>query len=990
MSMKHTSRFTAAFAAGVLCVGTVVTTAPVAGATDAPAPATVSAPVINEFVTDTVGADLHEYVEVLVPAGVDPSTLSVISVEGDNNTRQGNVLSVDRLTSVDADGRALVERNFQNGSVSFLLVSGAVATGQSLDAIIDGLTVHDSVGVLDGDAGDRAWGTELARDVDGRGQTVGGASRVPDGGTDWVRNDFDGAGLVSDGQPVIGTPEEGEALNTPGAANALAEDGGSDPVDPVDPTLTCDMDATGIHEVQGSGASSPITGQDVVVRGVVTGVFQTGGFNGYYLQQTDATADADPATSEGVFVYAPSSAPVEQGELLTVRGTVGEHYGMTQVSQDAVTDCGTEELPAPVEVTFPITDLEPTEGMRVTVSEAVVLETYQYARYGTIVVGPERQYTPTAVHAPESPEAQTLYEQNLANRITVDDGRSVQNPDPALHPGGGAFTLENLFSGGDTLTDLTGVLDYRYDTWALQPTQDAGYEDTVTRPEVPEVGGDLQVASFNVLNYFTTLNERGATTAEEFERQKAKIVSAILEMDADVVGLLEIENNGDVALNDLVAALNAAAGEERYAALETGRIGTDQITTAMIYQPASVSPVGAHKVLDSSVDARFDDTKNRPALAQTFAPVVPEGSTAELDEFTVVTNHLKSKGSECAGDPTDLNHLTGNCDQVRTDAAEALVDWAGSDELPNAVIMGDLNAYDHERPIRTLVEGGFTDLEKAFGGEYAYSYVFDGMLGYLDYALADADLAPRVTGASSWHINADEVPLIGYETRYKKPAQQDVYAPDAYRSSDHDPVLFGLDLGISSVTPDPDPDPETCEITDFADNPEGSQFYSAVRWMQCAEITSGYVDGTYKKHRDITRGESIAFLYRYLKPEHTASTTSPFSDVSTGFTHYEAITWAAQAGVTTGYLDGTFRPKKDVTRGEFASFMYRAAGEPEFTAPSESPYSDVLPGQAHYTAITWLHEQGIVEGYGDGTYRAGTDISRGEVAVIMERFDSTR
>lgn len=185
-------------------------------------------------------------------------------------------------------------------------------------------------------------------------------------------------------------------------------------------------------------------------------------------------------------------------------------------------------------------------------------------------------------------------------------------------------------------------------------------------------------------------------------------------------------------------------------------------------------------------------------------------------------------------------------------------------------------------------------------------------------------------------------------------------------------------------------DPDVCEIPDFTDNPEGSQFYSAVRWMQCAEITSGYVDGTYKKHRDITRGESIAFLYRYIDPEHTAPATSPFSDVSTGFTHYEAITWAAQAGVTTGYLDGTFRPKQDVTRGEFASFMYRAAGEPEYTAPSESPYTDVLPGSTHYKAIAWLHDQGIVEGYGDGTFRAGTDISRGEVAVIMERFDATR
>ena len=94
--------------------------------------------------------------------------------------------------------------------------------------------------------------------------------------------------------------------------------------------------------------------------------------------------------------------------------------------------------------------------------------------------------------------------------------------------------------------------------------------------------------------------------------------------------------------------------------------------------------------------------------------------------------------------------------------------------------------------------------------------------------------------------------------------------------------------------------------------------------------------------------------------------------------------------MTTGYLDGTFRPKRDVSRGEFASFMYRAAGEPEYTAPAESPYRDILPGAAHYKAISWLHDQGIVEGYGDGTFRPGTDISRGEVAVIMERFDGTR
>lgn len=185
-------------------------------------------------------------------------------------------------------------------------------------------------------------------------------------------------------------------------------------------------------------------------------------------------------------------------------------------------------------------------------------------------------------------------------------------------------------------------------------------------------------------------------------------------------------------------------------------------------------------------------------------------------------------------------------------------------------------------------------------------------------------------------------------------------------------------------------DPEVCDVADFVDNPEGSIFYSAVRWMQCEGITTGYADGTYRKSADISRAESVAFLYRYLDPEFTVPSVSPFKDVKTSYHLFEAITWAAQEGVTTGYKDGTFRPKQDVTRAEFAAFVYRAAGEPEFTAPAESPYSDVLPGQAHYKAITWLHEQGIIEGYGNGTFRPNANIDRGEVAVVMERFDATR
>lgn len=247
-------------------------------------------------------------------------------------------------------------------------------------------------------------------------------------------------------------------------------------------------------------------------------------------------------------------------------------------------------------------------------------------------------------------------------------------------------------------------MHYAFDLYRIQPTQGADYTNANPRPTSPEsVGGSLKVASFNVLNYFTTLDNsgpicgplanqdcRGADDATEFTRQRDKIIAALTEIDADVVGLLEIENYpGDVPTADLVSGLSG------YDYIETGAIGSDAIRVALIYKPASVTPVGPYAILDSSVDARFIDTKNRPALAQTFI----DNSTG--GKFTVAVNHLKSKGSACddVGDP-DTGDGAGNCNLTRKAAAEALVDWLAGDptgsEDEDFLIIGDLNSYDKE------------------------------------------------------------------------------------------------------------------------------------------------------------------------------------------------------------------------------------------------------------------------------------------------------
>lgn len=778
----------------------------------APAFAADGGVVINEFSASTVGADV-EYVELLAPPGTDLSGYRVLQIEGDAPVL-GVVDSAISFPAPDASGRSLASlpaNSLENGTISLLLVNGTIpAIGTDLDAdddgVIDpaaGLTVLDAVATSDGGAGDRTYGgVTLVAGYDGLAFTPGGASRVPDGTdtdttADWVRNDFDLAGIPN----FAGTLVAGEALNTPGAVNAVFVDPGPGPGDP-----DCDAEAVTIGSVQGAGATSPVVGQTVRVEGVVVGDFQAaGGLTGYYLQDV---GDNDPATSDGIFVYAPGTAvDVSVGDVVNVAGAVSEFASaggtLTEITAGGVEVCETgAALPIPVAVTLPADEAtrESLESMYVTFPQSLaVLEYFEYGRFGSIEVGVDRQMTPTAVFDPGSAEATALAAQNALERITLDDGRSVQNPDPLIHPDGAEFTLVNAFRGGDLLTNITGVLDYHFGTWSIQPTEAAEYTVGNPRPGVPEVGGEVTVASFNVLNYFTTLGDRGANTAQEFDRQQAKIVSAIAEIDADLVGLIEIENNG-TAVAALVKALNTAVGADAYAYIPTRVIGTDVITTALIYQPARVQPQGDHAVLTSATDPRFRDN-NRPALAQTFTQV--GGS----EPVTVVVNHFKSKGSDCnaLGDP-DLGDGAGNCNVTRTLAAQALADWLASDPTKQGagreLIIGDLNSYDKEDPIDTLRVAGYTDAVLQYQGENAYSYVFDGQLGYLDYALAGTDLAQDVTGAAHWQINADEPPLLDYNTEFKSADQvTELFAPDPYRSSDHDPVVVGLDLTLPDTTP---------------------------------------------------------------------------------------------------------------------------------------------------------------------------------------------
>jgi len=572
-----------------------------------------------------------------------------------------------------------------------------------------------------------------------------------------------------------------------------------------EPLGDCGASATRIHEIQGSGRSSPLLGRrDVVVEAVVVGTFPGFpiGLGGFFVQEEDSDSDGDPTTSEGLFVFDGGlGSAFAVGDRVRIRGSVSEFFGLTelaQVSGSAV--CSPAGSASAAQVRLPVPDpkhWERWEGMRVRLEQRLVATGHHgLARFGEIVVAAnDRLWQPTHRTSPGA-AALEWAERNARHRILLDDGSDARDPEPIPHidvAGGRTLRL------GDSLNELEGVLDFAFGHFRIHPTEPVRFEPVSVRPEAPPtVRGTLRVVAWNLANYFNGdgrgggFPTRGARNAAELERQRAKLVATLVRMDPDVAALVELENDGAgpaSALGELVQALNERTHGAPYAAIEpsSGELGEQAIAVGLLYRPSAAAPLGDPAILDAHAHPNFDAGRNRPSLAQIFE------AQATGERVTVVVNHFKSKGSPCdgAGDP-DLGDGQGDCNATRRRAASALIDWLGAGPVRGVVapilILGDLNAYPQEDPVRAIEAAGFVDLLAWFAGPDAHTFVFDGTAGRLDHALASADLLPEVGGAVVWHTNSDEPRLLDY--RLGNPPEG--YAPDPFRASDHDPVLVGL------------------------------------------------------------------------------------------------------------------------------------------------------------------------------------------------------
>ncbi|MRI32220.1 endonuclease [Endozoicomonas sp. OPT23] len=716
---------------------------------------------------------------------------------------------------------------------------------------------------------------------------------------------------------------------------------GAEPTPPTPPTAWDSSSATitPINEIQGDSFRSPEvpdgkyeSEDEYAVQGIVTKKVSTL-YKGFFLQEE--TGDGNDKTSEGIFIYTGGAAlaGLDEGDRVVVKGKVKENYGQTQINIgktdkgalkfDVKAKAATPEI-TPVELIFGSSEtlksqLEKYEGMLVSTTDSNLVVTRNFGfdfdgfRNNMVLSLEKPLYKPTQKHAALSDEAKALAAKNTSNQLYVE---TDEKPANGVIPYFTEFDADNDYILiGDKVDKLEGVLGYSHDQFRLVAKTgenlEAGnfvhkFSKRTLEPKAKK-GENLRIASFNVLNYFNKSvggddnpssgnQNRGASSETDFAKQRTKIINAMVAMDADVIGLMEIENNGfgeKSAIQDLLNGLNAemAQGNE-YAFVKSpdgGVVGSDAIAVGMIYRPGKVALKGASEVivmpsqsftyqgkLKGETTEKTQNKYQRNSLLQTF--VVKVDGKEQPYEFTAVVNHFKSKGSECHNDyaeykgfgnaadgipiklskgsykidKTNRNEkatridqyqedLQGSCNEFRVSAAETLGKYLkANNDGENVLILGDLNAYGKEDPVRLLTDYQWKDgdrklttapytkigtadldgesgraLTQGFGyvnladhvaerenETDVFSYSYGGELGSLDHVLASQKMIDEnvIADVTDWHINSVENSLFEYSREYSGSIEK---SDNVYSSSDHDPVLIDLNLGGEVVRPEP-------------------------------------------------------------------------------------------------------------------------------------------------------------------------------------------
>lgn len=356
------------------------------------------------------------------------------------------------------------------------------------------------------------------------------------------------------------------------------------------------------------------------------------------------------------------------------------------------------------------------------------------------------------------------------------------------------FKIENLRLG-TTLHRVEGIISHSAKGQYILRTSALQYDQTAnTRPNVPATTGNIRIASINLQNFFNGDGQgygfptsRGAVSQKQFEIQLAKLVDGLAQTKADILVVMEMENDGygplsSIAqLTDALNQRNASNFPWKFVRLPQGP-GNDATRVGILYCNRIISTIGDAVTLpDNSLST------GRYPLAQSFR------STSGI-VFTVIAIHLKSKSCKHVGRRyyDRLNTPTYGCwNTERVKAAQKIHYWIHTDPTKSGslktLLIGDFNSYTQEDPMQWLRNHDWFDASHLNKNNSMpdYGYVYHGLIGNLDHVLVTPRVAPSVRNLWRWHINADE-----NETRsYKKNS-----VPGPWRSSDHDMLLIDLSL----------------------------------------------------------------------------------------------------------------------------------------------------------------------------------------------------
>ena len=523
-----------------------------------------------------------------------------------------------------------------------------------------------------------------------------------------------------------------------------------------------------IPEIAGNG-NFTYSNRPIVTSGVVTAKLTEAGVDGFVVQ--DKTGDGNPNTSDGIFVYS-QTTELSIGDEIQITATVGTdetRVYLTDITQVKLISRHNTVTPVKIKYSVSNPNLNQYRGMLVEFDQILwVNNNYYLSNQGELELGVKRKPIPTNLAFPKTSEYTALVNEN------------------ALAP----VYLNNVSASvrmGERVDNLQGVLTYVSGKYILTPSQTpVVFYGNPRKREHDAIGNyNLKVCGFNLEYYLTSPNSSsmGPRTQAEMNRQHAKIVDALLAIDADVYGLVEIEQ-GQAALSKLVQALNTSTSSARYGYVADNTSVSGTYTKAgYLYRSDKVTPYNNLRTINSPT----------PLFRKQLQAFTLKSNN---ERFIFSINHFKAKSgcNSAIGEDADKGDGQSCYNYTRVLEAKAVINNANSNKGyygdDDVLVMGDLNAYAKEDPITAFINEGYTDMLHHFHGDSAYSYVYRGEAGYLDHALANESMKKQVTGVVPFHINTDEESVYGYSGSK--------YRTDMFRSSDHDPIIVGIALGYNS------------------------------------------------------------------------------------------------------------------------------------------------------------------------------------------------